>query len=173
MPSGYSYGSSTCPRFFEDVPANRPPSWIDQKVNAMRAFNPVSDTQIRARFAARLANSTLFMTMVAVSLSATAAIPLLGPCDPDFRNSGSCAPGTTKDEKSVVPAKPHKPAPPAQPAPANAPQKGGPAAKTPLDSRPEVTQVSLSAEENCPKSRVDLADDSQSPQVALSPLIGP
>lgn len=117
--------------------------------------------------------ATLFAVALATSHAATAAIPLLGPCDPDFRNSGSCSPGSAKSEKPAVPAKPPKSGATSQPAPASGPSKSAPAAKTPLDARPDVAQVSQHADENCPKSRADHAEDTLSTLVTLSVPIGP
>lgn len=118
--------------------------------------------------------AALMLSAVIVTQRSHAAIPLLGPCDPDFRMSGSCSPGTTKEERSTTsaaPAKPAKPAAPAQSVPA--PLKAVPAAKSQPDSRPESTvQVSLLAEDNCPKTqRAEPADDA--PLVTVTLNMGP
>lgn len=104
-----------------------------------------------------------------------AAIPLLGPCDPDFRTSAGCSPGPAKDERPAAPAASAK-TPKSAPAPASAPAplKSAPAAKSPQDARPEhTTQVSLVTEENCAKThRADLADE-YGPLVTVSLTVGP
>jgi hypothetical protein len=112
-----------------------------------------------------------------LSVSSHAAIPLLGPCDPDFRSGASCSPGNAKEERPAAPAtsvKPPKSSAPATSAPA--PIKSAPAAKSPSDNRPETTtQVSLPAEESCPKSphqRVESADET-GPLVIVSLSVGP
>ncbi|MBL8517885.1 MAG: hypothetical protein JNM76_13060 [Betaproteobacteria bacterium] len=142
------------------------------KVTAMRCFRPTTPL-LRHAVAALL--SAGFM---AVSPS-QAAIPLSGPCDPDF-HVGNCTPGTTKDERPAPPAKPAAAAKPAAPAPATpatpAPLKSAPAAKTPADTRPDTaTRVSMSAEENCPKIQRAETDENTGPLVAFSapPLIAP
>ena len=109
------------------------------------------------------------------SPGAQAAIPLLGPCDPDFRSSAGCSPGQSKDERQHPPATATK-SPKTSPAPTSpaGAVKSAPAAKSPAEPRPEtVTQVSHMAEETCPKLLRAEVGDEPSPLVFVPFAVGP
>lgn len=94
------------------------------------------------------------VSLLAMALHANAAIPLMGPCDPDFSVAGTCTPGSSKEDRAAGNAKPAKPAQPAAtPSAPAAPHKSAPASKAPTEAKPEqAITVSVIAEDGCPKS---------------------
>jgi len=112
------------------------------------------------------------LSLLSMTLQAGAAIPLLGPCDPDFSVAGACAPATSKEDRAgaAKPAKPSQPA--ATPAAPGTPHKSTPAGKVPTEAKPESPiTVSLTAEDSCPKSP-RIQHLAEAPEVA-APLLSP
>lgn len=156
---------------------SRPPSPTHQAMRIHLSLAQSASSTESGHHAVRLkaCGIAVGIALLASGQVTQAAIPLLGPCDPDFRSSAGCSPGPAKEERPAAPAasaKTPKSAPPATSAPA--PLKSAPAAKSPHDARPEhTTQVSQASEENCPKThRADSADE-YSPLITVSLTVGP
>ncbi|MDX2217495.1 MAG: hypothetical protein SF172_00530 [Burkholderiales bacterium] len=134
----------------------------------------LSDYPQHSLISPRIRQVCIAVAVSAASFSAPghAAIPLLGPCDPDFRSGTGCAPGTAKDERPAPPAvAPKTPKSTPAPAAAPAPLKSVPAAKSPSEARPEpANQASQSGDDTGTRTqRTDTAEDT----APLTLTVGP